>query len=113
MSLVQVACERILTTPVPFGYTLLLHRTAYIFCFLMPFGFADTLGWATPLATALTAYTFFGLDALGDELEKPFGGLPNDLPIGTLADTVEINLHEALGDAPLAPLPIPDNYILM
>jgi putative membrane protein len=42
----------------------------YLFCFLLPFGFATSLGWATPFATALVAYTFFGLDSLGDELEE-------------------------------------------
>ena len=113
MSAMLAACERIRNTPVPFGYTLLLHRTAYLFCFLLPFGFADALGWATPFVTALVAYTFFGLDALGDELEEPFGVLPNDLPIVALAETIEINLREALGETDLPPLPQPKNYILM
>ncbi|CAN7538406.1 bestrophin family protein [Ensifer sp. ENS07] len=113
MSAMLAACERIRNTPVPFGYTLLLHRTAYLFCFLLPFGFADALGWATPFVTALVAYTFFGLDALGDELEEPFGVLPNDLPIVALAETIEINLREALGETNLPPLPQPKNYILM
>lgn len=113
MSAVLAACERIRYTPVPFGYTLLLHRTAHLFCFLLPFGFADALGWATPFVTALVAYTFFGLDALGDELEEPFGVLPNDLPIVALAETIEINLREALGETDLPPLPQPKDYILM
>lgn len=113
MSAMLAACERIRNTPVPFGYTLLLHRTAYLFCFLLPFGFADALGWATPFVTALVAYTFFGLDALGDELEEPFGVLPNDLPIVALAETIEINLREALGETNLPPLPQPKNDILM
>jgi ion channel-forming bestrophin family protein len=113
MTMVQGACERIRSTPVPFGYTLLLHRTAYLFCFLLPFGFADTLGWATPLAAALVAYTFFGLDALGSELEEPFGELPNDLPIGAIADIIEINLGEALGETDLPQTPTPVDYILM
>jgi putative membrane protein len=113
MSGALAACERIRNTPVPFGYTLLLHRTAYIFCFLLPFGFADILGWGTPFATALVAYTFFGLDALGDELEEPFGSLPNDLPIIALAETIEINMREALGETGLPPLPQPTDYILM
>ncbi|MHA7970242.1 bestrophin family protein [Rhizobium sp. CAU 1783] len=113
MGAVLSACERIRLTPVPFGYTLLLHRTAYIFCFLLPFGFADMLGWLTPFAVALVAYTFFGLDALGDELEEPFGELPNDLPIGALAETIEINLREALGETDLPALPAPKDYLLM
>lgn len=113
MSGVLAACERIRNTPVPFGYTLLLHRTAYIFCFLLPFGFADALGWGTPFASAVVAYTFFGLDALGDELEEPFGNLPNDLPIQALADTIEINLREALGETDLPELPKPREFLLM
>ena len=113
MSSAQIACERIRTTPIPFGYTLLLHRTAYLFCFLLPFGFADTLGWGTPFAASLVAYNFFGLDVLGDDLEEPFGKFENDLPIEALADTIEINLREALGEDNLPSPPSPKNYILM
>lgn len=109
---VQAGCERIRNTPVPFAYTLLLHRTAYLFCFTMPLGFINALGWATPLAAAMIAYAFFGLDALGDELEEPFGLSPNDLPIATLAEIIEINLREALGDTDLPPLPEPVDYVL-
>jgi putative membrane protein len=107
------ACERLRSTPVPFGYTLLLHRTAHIFCFIMPFGFADVLGPATPLAAGLVAYTFFGLDALGDELEEPFGTLPNDLPIAAIATVIEIDLRGMLGDKDLPEMPKPVDYVLL
>lgn len=113
MNDVQAACERIKGTPVPFGYLLLLHRTAYLFCFLLPFGFADVLGWATPIAAGLVAYTFFGLDALGSELEEPFGTLPNDLPIAALATQIEIGLRIATGDPDLPPTPEPVDHILL
>lgn len=109
----QVACERILLTPVPFGYTLLLHRTAYIFCFLLPFGFADLLSWSTPIAAALVAYTFFGLDALGDELENPFGTEENDLPLAAMADIACLSVREALGETNLPPFPQPKNFLLL
>lgn len=110
---VQGACERIRNTPVPFAYSLLLHRTAHIFCFILPFGFDDVLGWFMPLASAIMAYTLFGLDALGDELEEPFGVLPNSLPIDAMARTIEINLLEALGERDLPPKPEPIDYVLM
>ncbi|MCB4811204.1 bestrophin family protein [Methylovorus menthalis] len=113
LSRIQSACERLLTTPVPFGYTLLLHRTAYTFCFLLPFGFADSLGWVTPFASALVAYTFFGLDALGDELEAPFSTQPNALPIDALSRQIEINLLQAMGVEDLPPLKKPVNFILL
>lgn len=113
MTQIQAACERIRSTLVPFGYTLLLHRTAYIFCFMLPFGFADAIGWATPFAVVLVAYTFFGLDVMSDELEEPFGVLANDLPIAALADTIEIGLRESLGETNLPPLPAPKDFVLM
>jgi putative membrane protein len=113
MAGVQAACERIANTPVPFAYTLLLHRTAYMFCFLLPFGFADTLGWATPIATGLVAYTFFGLDSLSEHLEMPFLDIPNGLALSAMAETLEINLRESMGETNLPPLPIARGYVLM
>ncbi|MFT4013504.1 MAG: bestrophin family ion channel [Paracoccus sp. (in: a-proteobacteria)] len=112
LSQALVGCERLANTPLPFAYTLLLQRTAYVFCFLLPFGFADSLGWFTPLGTAVVAYTFFGLDALGEELEEPFGTMPNDLPIAAYATMIEITLKQALGDTDLPPMPEPQGYVL-
>ena len=48
MTAAAAACERIKSTPIPFSYTLMLHRTAYLYCFLLPFGLVDTLGFMTP-----------------------------------------------------------------
>lgn len=106
------SCERIKNTPVPFSYSLLLHRTAYMYCFLLPFGLVDTVGFMTPFVVAIVAYTFFGLDALGDELEEPFGMENNDLPLDTLCRGIEISLLESLGETDLPPPLVPVNYRL-
>ena len=107
------SCERIRATPVPFSYTLLLHRTAYAYCFLLPFGLVDTLGFMTPLVVAIVAYTFFGLDALGDEIEEPFGTEPNDLPLDAICRGIEIGVREALGEEELPPPLLPVDYCLL
>ncbi|MGV3572083.1 MAG: bestrophin family protein [Ramlibacter sp.] len=96
-------CERIKTTPMPFPYTLLLHRTAWLYCFLLPFGLVDTVGFMTPFVVAIVAYTFFGLDALGDEIEEPFGLAANHLPLDALTRIIEIDLLEALAETDLPP----------
>ena len=112
MAGVQAACERIAGTPLPFAYTLLLHRCAWLFCVLLPFGLASTLGWATPVVSAVLAYAFFGLDQLGEETEEPFGTEPNDLPLDALVRTIEIDLLDSLGVRPL-PAPLqPRDYQL-
>lgn len=106
-SKVQGACERIATTPVPFAYSLLLHRTALVFCVMLPFALAGSLDWWTLLPVLLTAYTFFGLDALGHELEDPFGVKPNCLPLYALKRTIEREMLSLLGEedlpAPMQP----------
>lgn len=113
LAAIQGACERIRHTALPFAYTLLLHRTAYLFCLLLPFGLVPSLGYATPVLTALVAYTFFGLDALGDELEDPFGTAQNDLPLDAITRTIEIELGEYRGLAAL-PAPLkPQDFVLM
>lgn len=105
MVAVATGCERIKNTPIPFSYSLLVHRTAYLYCFLLPFGIVDLTGFVTPLVVAIVAYTFFGLDALGDEIEEPFGISDNDLPLEAICRTIEIDLRNAVGD-PAAPPPL-------
>jgi putative membrane protein len=112
LSGVQAGCERIKVTPLPFAYTLLIHRTNYLFCFLLPFGLSEQLGWATPLLVAVVSYAFFGLDALGDELEDPFGNDENDLPLSAMARTIERDMLAALGVATLPEPLVPVDFVL-
>ena len=109
---VQTACERNQNTPLPFAYSLLVHRTAYIYCFILPFGMVSTLGLLTPLFCAIIAYAFFGLDALSEELEEPFGLSANSLALSAMSRSVEINLLESLGETDLPVLFEPTNYRL-
>jgi putative membrane protein len=112
LSEVQATCERIKGTPLPFPYTLLLHRTIYIFCLLLPFALAEPLGWLAPLFTTIVSYTFFGLDAIGNELEDPFGRDENDLPTDALVRTLERDVLAALGHEPLPPALEPVDHVL-
>jgi ion channel-forming bestrophin family protein len=112
LSQAQAGCERIAQTPIPFSYSLLLHRTAYLFCLALPFALAGSLGWWTLLPVLLISYTFFGLDALGDQLEDPFGLEPNDLPLNALCSMVKREMLAFLGEADLPPPILPRNHVL-
>ena len=112
LSQVQASCERIKGTPLPFPYTLLLHRTIYLFCILLPFAMAEPLGWLTPVFTAIVSYTFFGLDEIGDDLEDPFGFDENDLPCNALLRNIEREVLAALGETDLPPALEPVEYVL-
>lgn len=113
MTEIQAACERLRSTPMPFTYTLLLHRTAWLFCMLLPFGMVGTLGMATPVLTTILAYAFFGLDALGEELEAPFGRSQNALPLDAMVRSIEIATGEALGETNLPAALQPQGFVLL
>lgn len=98
---IQGGCERIKSTPIPFSYNVLMHRIVGIYCFALPFGLVATLHSATPWVVAIVAYAFFGLDAVGEQIEDPFGFDPNDLPLDGLCATIETNLRERLGETEL------------
>ncbi|MEL7938216.1 bestrophin family protein [Pseudomonas delhiensis] len=108
----QGICERIKATPIPFPYTLLLHRTIYIFCILLPFAMAEPLGWMAPIFTTIVSYTFFGLDAISNELEDPFGREENDLPTDAMVRIIERDVLGALGYRDLPPPLQPVDYVL-
>lgn len=93
---VQGGCERILSTPIPFTYSVLTHRTVMLYCLALPFGLHDTVGWAMPVVTTFISYAFLGLDDLGDEIEQPFGEESNSLPLHAICRTIEINLLQLI-----------------
>ena len=68
---IQAGCDRIASTPLPFAYSVLLHRAIYSFCIMLPFGIESVLGLWTPLMVAWLVYMFLGLDALSSQLGDP------------------------------------------
>lgn len=72
-----------------------------------------TVGVATPVLTAILAYAFFGLDALGEELEEPFGQSQNALPLDAMVRAIEIAAGEALGEARLPDALNPLEFVLL
>jgi putative membrane protein len=48
MTAVQTSCERLRTTPMPFAYALMLHRSVWLFCILLPFALWIRWGWQRP-----------------------------------------------------------------
>jgi ion channel-forming bestrophin family protein len=67
----------------------------------------------TPFVVGIVSFTFFGLDALGDEIEEPFGVLPNDLALSSMSRTIERDLRAALGEINLPEPLLPVNYRIL
>ncbi|QDU82885.1 Bestrophin, RFP-TM, chloride channel [Polystyrenella longa] len=110
---IQGGCERVKNTPIPYAYSVLIHRTVAFYCFFLPFGIVKDVQWLTPLVVLLISHAFFGLDEIGDEIEEPFGKDEQDLPVAAIAKTIEINLRQQLGEQNVEELPKPIDNVLM
>lgn len=112
MSIVLGACERIVHTKIPFVYFVILHRTVYIYCFILPFGLIDLIIWAMPFFVTFVAYTFIALDAVVAEIAEPFGEEENDLALDQMCANIEYSISE-ISDMPTPILISHDhNYIV-
>lgn len=112
LSTALAGCERIAENPIPFPYSVIIHRCVYLYCFWLPFGLLDAIGFMTPVIVCFVAYTFLALEALGAELENPFGQDPNDLPLRFLSWQIEGNLLEMIGEPPRTDKPEVERHIL-
>jgi len=110
---IQGGCERIKSTPIPASYTVLIHRIVAFYSFALPFGIVDSAGPWTPIVVLLIGHAFYGLDAIGDEIENPFGFDENDLPLATLSRMIEVNLRQRLGETALPPLLVPRDGVAL
>lgn len=107
LSAAQAGCERIANTPLPFVYSLLVRRTTYLYCCLLPsafcplpFALIETTHFFAPLFAAIVAYVFFGLQVVTNELEMPFLNVENGLPLDAMCRAIEISIAEAVDETP-------------
>lgn len=111
LALAQAGCERIVTTPLPFVYSLLVRRTTYLYCWLLPFALIESTSWFAPVFAAVVAYVFFGLQEVTNELELPFRNVQNGLPLDAMCRVIEISVCEAL-DRPAPEHVAATNHVL-
>ena len=71
------ACEKIVTTPVPWSYSRHLSRFLTLWTGSLPLAIVGTLGWLTIPATAILCWALYGIEEIGHLIEQPFVGNPN------------------------------------
>jgi ion channel-forming bestrophin family protein len=89
-------CERILKTPMPLAYAIHLKQLLLLYCLSLPFQMVDRAQWATPVVVALISFMVFGIEAIGLEIENPFGQDPNDLPLDGFCATIRSNIEDLI-----------------
>ena len=90
-------CERILKTPQPVIYTLMLHKLVIVYCLLLPFEIIDDCRGFTIVIVAFASVVLFGIEQIGAQLEQPFSYNVNALPLDLICNTISNNVQELIG----------------
>ncbi|GAP86756.1 putative upf0187 domain membrane protein [Rosellinia necatrix] len=85
---VMVNTERVLNTPLPIAYAIVISQITWLYVVLLPFQLYDALGWITIPATIFASYIILGIFFIGHEIENPFGNDVNDLPLDPFCQQV-------------------------
>lgn len=91
-------CERIIKTPISLAYKMMIWIGQALYLAFLPWVLVPTYDNLTVWLVGLSAYFALGLESLAEEVEDPFGMHPNDLPLDSICQGIEVSVKEALID---------------
>jgi predicted membrane chloride channel (bestrophin family) len=85
--------EQILTTPLPFVYSVHIRHTVWVYLFFLPFQLVAEFKWHAVPGVALAAFIYLGFLSAGEEIEQPFGYDENDLDLDMFCkEIIEVDI---------------------
>jgi putative membrane protein len=97
---VLTGTERIINTPLPLAYSIVIGQITWAYILLLPFQLFSKLGWGTIPGTLFIAYVILGVAEIGREIENPFGYDKNDLPLDAFCDHIRRDIDILMSRAP-------------
>jgi len=91
-------CERIKKTVFPTTYSLYINFCIYLFIAILPFGLTEYLGLIQVPLVILISSVFLLVDKMATHLLDPFENKPTDTPMTTIAQSIERDLLEIIGE---------------
>ena len=90
------ACERIKNTPIPYSYSAFIKKFIFFYVITLPFGYVFSLGYFIVPIVTFVFYVLASLEIIAEEVEDPFGGDENDLPLDKIAANIHKHVNEIL-----------------
>lgn len=100
-------CERIKNTIFPRSYTILVQFIIYVFITIFPFGLSEVGEIVEAILSILIPLLFVAIEKTALIMQDPFENRPTDTPMTNLAQVIERNIYEVIGEVP----PIHENSI--
>ncbi len=90
------ACERIKNTPIPYSYSVFIKKFVAIYIATLPFGYVFNLGYYVVPMVGFIFFVLTSLELIAEEIEEPFGGDENDLPLERIAQNIQAHIDELI-----------------
>lgn len=90
------ACERIKNTPIPYSYSAFIKKFIFFYVMTLPFGYVFSLGYLIIPVVTFVFYVLASLEIIAEEVEDPFGGDENDLPLEKISANIHKHVNEIL-----------------
>lgn len=90
-------CERIKNTPIPYSYSSFIKKFIILYVLALPIAYVINLGFFMIPLTVFVYYVLMSLELIAEEIEDPFNNDENDIPMETIAQNIEKNVHQIMG----------------
>lgn len=91
-------CERIKNTVFPRSYTVLIQFIIYVFITIFPFGLTEVGEVTEAVLSFLIPLLFVAIEKTALIMQDPFENRPTDTPMTNLAQVIERNLNDVIGE---------------
>lgn len=84
------AMETIRSTPIPVAHLIHARQVLALYLMVLPFAMVDDMGFLAVPIVALVAFTLYGIEGIGSQLEDPFGYDKNDIKMDALVEDARV-----------------------
>lgn len=78
--------ETIRTTPLPIAHLIHASQVLFLYISILPFTMVDSYGWWSIPVVGVVAFTLYGIEGIGVQLEDPFGYDRNDIKMDGIVE---------------------------
>jgi len=78
--------ETIRSTPLPVAHLIHQKQVLALFTCILPFAIVDDYGWWSIPIVGVVAFTLYGIEGIGSQLEDPFGYDKNDIKMDGIVE---------------------------
>ena len=86
------AMETIHMTPLPVALLIHMRQVLALFCCVLPFALVAEMGWWSVVLVVFVAFTLYGIEAIGCQLEDPFGYDKNDIKVDAICEDLKVEV---------------------